>query len=294
MAAHPLAPATGALDPGVLVRLDSVDLRVGRRDILVRIDLVIRRGEILTLVGPNGAGKTTLVKLALGLLRPSRGTIRRRPGLSIGYVPQRLVPDPVLPLTVRRLLSLTAPCSRAQAIGALEKVGTPQLLDQSLDGLSGGEMQRILLARALLRAPDLLVLDEPMQNVDVAGQIDLYRLINRIRDEQGCAVLMVSHDLHVVMASTDQVLCLNRHICCSGKPDDVRNHPAFRSLFGAAGAEALALYSHDHHHRHDLHGDVVGSQEKARFSRESGESHPAHGSGDGDQGAWPVGRKLGS
>lgn len=250
-----------------LVRLEAVALRAGRREVVSEIDLVIRARAIVTLVGPNGAGKTTLVRLALGLVRPTRGTVWRRPGLTIGYVPQRLVADPVLPMTVRRLLSLMQRCSRREALEVLEHVGAAPLIDQPVERLSGGEMQRVLLARALLRRPDLLVLDEPMQNVDFAGQIDLYNLILRIREEQGCAVLMVSHDLHVVMAATDHVVCLNHHICCSGKPEDVRHHPDFRALFGQAGAEALAVYSHAHAHRHDLHGNVVGPAPSDRPDR---------------------------
>jgi zinc transport system ATP-binding protein len=181
--------------------------------------------------------------------------VRLAPGARIGYVPQRLAIDDALPLTVRRFLGLAAP--RSAAIErALAETGVADLVDMPVQVLSGGEFQRVLLARALIREPDLLVLDEPVQGVDVAGQAALYDLIRRIRDRHGCGVLLVSHDLHLVMAATDRVVCLNHHVCCSGHPEAVARHPAYRALFGAA-ADAIAVYAHHHDHRHDAHGHAV-------------------------------------
>jgi len=176
--------------------------------------------------------------------------------LRIGYMPQKLQIDASLPLTVQRFLLLSPGAKKAAALAALTEVGAEHLLQRPLQQVSGGELQRILLARALLREPDLLVLDEPVQGVDVNGQIELYQLITRLRDRYGCGVLMVSHDLHLVMATTNTVVCLNRHVCCSGHPEQVSLDPAFVAMFGEQ-ASALAVYSHHHDHAHDMHGEVV-------------------------------------
>jgi zinc transport system ATP-binding protein len=239
-----------------LVRLDGVGVRIGGRDVLQDVRLNVAAGEIVTLIGPNGAGKTTLVRTVLGLLKPDRGEVWRKPRLRIGYMPQKLQVDATLPLTVLRFLQLVPCVKRATALSALAEVGAPQVIDSPLQGISGGELQRVLLARALLREPELLVLDEPVQGVDVAGQADLYRLITRLRTRYGCGVLMVSHDLHLVMSTTDQVVCLNHHVCCSGHPEQVSGDPAFVELFGQ-DARSLAVYHHRHDHDHDLHGSVV-------------------------------------
>ena len=233
----------------------GVDGRSG--PILDHVDMEIRTREIVTLVGPNGAGKTTLARILLGLDRADRGDIVRTPGVTIGYVPQRLTVDPVLPLTVRRFLTLSRRADRPAVDAALSEVGVAGLADRALQDLSGGELQRTLLARALLRGPDLLILDEPVQGVDFSGQFELYALIARIRDERGCGILLISHDLHLVMAATDRVVCLNRHVCCAGHPEDVSRDPAYVALFGPRAARELAVYHHDHDHRHDLHGEVV-------------------------------------
>ncbi len=236
----------------LLLDVTGVDLVIGQQLLLQQINLQISPGEIVTVIGPNGAGKTTLLRVALGLLKPTAGTVKTAPGLTIGYMPQRLHIDPTFPLTVRRMLSLACKNDWAKMEPLLEEVGATQVVDSSLQTLSGGELQRVLLARALVREPDLLVLDEPVQGVDVHGQVELYQLISRIRDERGCAVLMVSHDLHLVMAATDKVLCLNQHICCSGTPESVSNHPAFAELFGPQAVQHMAVYVHDpnHHHHH--------------------------------------------
>lgn len=239
-----------------LIRLDGVSVGFAGQDVLQDVQLSLRPGEIVTLIGPNGAGKTTLVRTVLGLLKPDRGSVQRKPRLRIGYMPQKLHVDPTLPLSVLRFLRLVPGVDRSAAAAALAEVGASQVIDSPLQSISGGELQRVLLARALLREPELLVLDEPVQGVDVAGQAELYRLITQLRDRHGCGVLMVSHDLHLVMSATDQVVCLNRHVCCSGHPEQVSADPAFVELFGQ-DAKSLAIYHHHHDHSHDLHGAVV-------------------------------------
>jgi zinc transport system ATP-binding protein len=239
-----------------LIQLEGVDVAFSGQPVLQDVQLTLRPGEIVTLIGPNGAGKTTLVRTVLGLLKPDSGTVRRKARLRIGYMPQKLHVDATLPLSVLRFLRLVPGVDRAAAQAALAEVGAEQVIDSPLQSISGGELQRVLLARALLREPQLLVLDEPVQGVDVAGQAELYRLITQLRDRHGCGVLMVSHDLHLVMSATDQVVCLNRHVCCSGHPEQVSNDPAFVELFGQ-DAKSLAIYHHHHDHSHDLHGEVV-------------------------------------
>ncbi|WP_321349304.1 zinc ABC transporter ATP-binding protein ZnuC [Halopseudomonas oceani] len=239
-----------------LLSLSNVSLRLNATDVLEGVNLSVRRGEIVTLIGPNGAGKTSLVRIVLGLLKASGGKVWRRSRLRIGYMPQKLQIDPSLPLTVLRFLLLVPGTKRPAVEAALAEVGAEHLIARPLQQVSGGELQRILLARALLRQPDLLVLDEPVQGVDVNGQIELYQLITRLRDRYGCGVLMVSHDLHLVMATTNTVVCLNRHVCCSGHPEQVSLDPAFVAMFGEQ-ASALAVYNHHHDHAHDLHGEVV-------------------------------------
>ena len=239
-----------------LIRLDDIHVRFSKQAVLEGAQLQVHRGEIVTLIGPNGAGKTTLVRAVLGLLKPDSGTVWRKPRLRVGYMPQKLHVDPTLPLSVLRFLRLVPGVDRAAALAALSEVGAEHVIDSPLQSVSGGEMQRVLLARALLRQPELLVLDEPVQGVDVAGQAELYRLIGRLRERYGCGVLMVSHDLHLVMSATDQVVCLNRHVCCSGHPEQVSADPAFVELFGQ-DARSLAIYHHQHDHSHDLHGSVV-------------------------------------
>ncbi|QMV63304.1 zinc ABC transporter ATP-binding protein ZnuC [Pseudomonas berkeleyensis] len=239
-----------------LIRLDGVAVSFNGQAVLDDVQLSVQPGEIVTLIGPNGAGKTTLVRVVLGLLQPEHGNVRRAPRLRIGYMPQKLHVDATLPLSVLRFLRLVPGVDRKRALAALAEVGAEQVIDSPLQSISGGEMQRVLLARALLREPQLLVLDEPVQGVDVAGQAELYRLISRLRERHGCGVLMVSHDLHLVMSATDQVVCLNRHVCCSGHPEQVSGDPAFIELFGQ-DAKSLAVYHHHHDHDHDLHGGVV-------------------------------------
>jgi zinc transport system ATP-binding protein len=246
-----------------LLTVENVHFAFRGNPILQAVSLQVSPGEIVALIGPNGAGKSTLVRIVLGLLRPDHGRIQLQPGLRIGYMPQRLMVDDTLPLTVQRFVTLGTPASRERVRSALSEVGADHVLDTPIQAISGGETQRVLLARALLREPDLLVLDEPIQGVDLTGQYELYDLISNLRRQRGCGILMVSHELHLVMAATDHVLCLNRHVCCSGHPDLVAQDPAYLELFGIDGARRLAVYHHHHNHRHDLHGTVVPVKEEA-------------------------------
>jgi zinc transport system ATP-binding protein len=248
--------ASPATDPAVLIEAHRLTKRYGGQIALDAVDLSLRRGELTTLIGPNGAGKTTLVRLLLGLERPSAGSVRAADGVRIGYVPQRIHVDEALPITVRRFLALSG-AARGAIETVLAEVGATYVLNAALQTISGGEMRRVLLARALLRDPDLLVLDEPTAGVDLNGQAELYDLINAVRRQKNCAMLLISHDLHVVMAATDHVLCLNHHVCCSGAPDAVSEHPEYLALFGPKAAQTHAVYTHDHDHAHTVAGDVV-------------------------------------
>ena len=224
----------------------------GTKRVLADINLTIRPQEILTIIGPNGAGKTTFLHVLLGLLPPTFGEVRRLKPLTFGYMPQKINLNPLMPLTVERLLQLATP--RANKLlseivdTVLVEVGAQRLKHQRVTTLSGGELQRVMLAYALMNNPNVLVLDEPAQGVDVVGQVELYHLIAKIREQRGCTVILVSHDLHLVMAASDRVICLNGHICCSGHPDQVQGHPSYKELF-----QPLVPYTHHHDHRHD-HG----------------------------------------
>lgn len=210
----------------------------------------------MSLIGPNGAGKTTLVRILLGLLEPDGGTISRMNGLRIGYMPQRVGLDKTMPLSVLRFLQLAKSADEGAIAELLSLLRIEHLSEQQLIAVSGGELQRVLLARALLNDPQLLILDEPAQGVDIAGQAELYQLIGDIRTERDCGVLMISHDLHLVMSATDEVICLNHHVCCHGKPEQVSSDPAFLELFGASASDGLAVYTHHHNHEHDLSGNI--------------------------------------
>ncbi len=249
----------------LLLKCRGVSLSLQGRLILDSVDLSVHRGEIVTLIGPNGAGKSTLVRVALGLMKSDQGSVNVSAGARIGYMPQRLTIDPILPLTVQRFLTLASHYSKNKLVEILSETGAAHLLDSPMQTLSGGETQRVLLARAMIRNPDLLILDEPVQGVDVTGQEELYRLISNIRKRHHCGILMISHDLHMVMSATDQVLCLNRHVCCSGHPDSVRVDPSYVALFGQARdikMPVLMPYSHHHDHSHDVHGDVVADKDE--------------------------------
>ena len=245
--------------PNAEILIEAENLSVTRRgkEILSDAGVRVRAGEIVPLIRPTGAGKAAVVRIGRGRVKADRGVV--------GYMPQRLHIDPTLPLTVGRFLALGAargltrgrPRTPDRTNRVLEEVGAGTIMDTPLQAVSGGEFQRILLARALLRDPDLLVLDEPSQGIDVTGQADLFALITRIRDQRGCGVLMVSHDLHLVMAQTDEVICLNHHVCCAGHPETGANDPSYIELFSKQVADSLAVYHHHHDHAHDADGRVV-------------------------------------
>ena len=246
-----------------LIEARHLCVRLGGTEVLHDISLAVEPGEIITVVGPNGSGKSTLLRALLGILRPAAGRVTRAPGLRLGYVPQRLQIDRSMPITVRRFLSLPVRVTDAQAAEVLVRVGMDGSATLQMAALSGGQLQRVLLARALLARPQVLMLDEPTQGLDQPGEAAFYRLIEEVRAGTGCAVLMVSHDLHVVMAASDRVVCLNGHVCCEGTPQVVSSAPEYRALFGLGTHGALALYRHehdhdhaqphDHHHDHDHH-----------------------------------------
>ena len=235
----------------MLIAAKGLSVNVGGRPILHNIDLEIRRGEIVTVVGPNGAGKTTLLRTLIGALPTSGGSVARAPGLRVGYVPQRLHLDTTMPITVRRFLRLPSGRARTGTGDALGAAGIPDLGGRQMTELSGGEFQRALLARAVLAEPDLLLLDEPTQGLDQPGAVAFYQLIEILHRRLGCAVLLISHDLHVVMSSAERVICLNGHICCEGAPSVVSSAPEYRALFGHGTRGTLALYQHEHDHSHD-------------------------------------------
>ena len=240
-----------------LAAASGVSLSLGGKLVLDRVSIALHPAEIVTLIGPNGAGKTTLARMLLGLVTPSSGTVGRREALRVGYVPQRCTSDWIIPLSVRRFMSLTQPVSRARAHECLGETGAAHLIDAQMGELSGGEFQRVALARALAREPHLLVLDEPAQAVDFSGAARLYELIAAIRQRRGCGILLISHDLQVVLGASDRVVCLNRHICCEGVPGAVAGHPEYVRLFGPEAARSFGLYSHHHDHTHTLSGDVA-------------------------------------
>lgn len=239
-----------------LIDIAGLSVRLGGNEILRDITLSLVAGEIVTVVGPNGSGKSTLVKVMIGAQPASAGRVRRKPGLRVGYVPQKLHIDPTLPMTVGRFLGLPGRVPASAAAAALEQAGVGQLAHRQMTGLSGGQFQRVLLARALLARPELLILDEATQGLDQPGSAAFYLRIEEVRRQLGCAVLMVSHDLHVVMSASDRVICLNGHICCEGAPAHVASAPQYRALFGEGTQGALALYRHHHHgHVHDHEHD---------------------------------------
>lgn len=242
-----------------LIQAENISFSANGRQILSNVSMSLADNEVLTIIGPNGAGKTTLLRILIGLQNPSSGKLSYSKKLTFGYMPQKLHLNPNMPIPVSTFLQINHR-NHADTEQILQELSIHHLYNNSMHKLSGGERQRVLLARALLRRPDVLILDEPAQGVDIPGQNRLYELINRARKIHHCAVLMVSHDLHVVMANTDRVICLNQHICCMGHPDSVSTDSAFLSLFGDTPSPALAHYTHHHDHHHDLHGEVVNGE----------------------------------
>lgn len=234
-----------------LITAQGLTVRHTGLPVLTDVDFAIAGGEIVTVVGPNGSGKTTLLKALLGAVQPEAGQIDKAPGLTIGYVPQKLAIDRSLPLTVARFLDLPKRRPAARKSEALALTGAAGLEGRQLADLSGGQMQRVLLARALLPRPQLLMLDEATQGLDPQGSVAFYRLLEQLRDDTGCAILMVSHELRVVMSASDRVICLNGHVCCAGAPEVVRKTPQYRALFGEDVGDVLAIYRHAHDHSHD-------------------------------------------
>lgn len=247
-----------------LIRAEGLTVREGRRTILDRVDLAVGPGEIVTVIGPNGGGKTTLLRALIGTIRPESGRVVRRAGLRLGYTPQKFAIERTIPVTVERFLALTGPLAPGARARVLGRVGVEGLRRAQLSDLSGGEMQRVLLARALLREPELLVLDEPTQGLDQPAEADFYRLLAELRAERGAGVLLVSHDLHVVMGASDRVVCLNGHVCCHGAPEHVSADPVYREMFGARAEFALYRHRHDHSHDHAHdHVPAVPARERA-------------------------------
>ncbi len=244
----------------LLLRASNLSYAVGKRVILDGISFELKRAQITTVIGPNGAGKTTLTNIVSGLINNFEGEIERAPELRIGYLPQKVYVNTLMPLSVLPLLRLTQNSSDQEIEHALAQTGVSYLKQRQVRSLSEGELKRVLLARTTLGQPDLIVLDEPTAGVDVSGEIRMYELIGELRTELQCGVLLVSHDLHLVMSKTDQVLCLNQHLCCSGQPESVSQHPEYLALFGQQAADSIAIYAHHHDHEHDVDGGHAGHQ----------------------------------
>lgn len=234
-----------------LVQVENISIRYGAKTVLSRVSLTVEPGEIVTIVGPNGSGKTSLLRSIIGAVKPDQGHVTKGDGVTIGYVPQKLHIDETLPITVSRFLKLPGGVTARDIDQALTQAGVPNLSTAQLTKLSGGQFQRVLLARALIAKPDLLLLDEATQGLDQRGSAAFYQQIEQVRQETGCAILMISHELHVVMSASDRVICLNGHVCCEGTPAVVASAPEYRALFGSGTGGALALYRHEHDHGHD-------------------------------------------
>ena len=245
-----------------LIQVEDLSVRYGARTALSRVSLRVEPSEIVTIVGPNGSGKTSLLRAIIGAIKPLQGRVVQASSLKIGYVPQKLHIDETLPITVSRFLKLSGGVTAADIDYALTQAGVPELTKAQLSQLSGGQFQRVLLARALIAKPDLLLLDEATQGLDQRGSASFYQQIETVRQNTGCAVLMISHELHVVMSASDRVICLNGHVCCEGTPAVVASAPEYRALFGTGTGGALALYRHEHDHGHD-HADHCHDHTKA-------------------------------
>ena len=233
-----------------LIQLNQINVRIDEREILKNVDFSINEKEIVTLIGPNGAGKSTLIKVILGIVKPNSGQISNKKNLKLAYVPQKFNPSHSLPLRVKDLLNLEK-CDPAIKAEIIQDTGIARLAESKVQQLSGGERQRVLLARALLRQPNILVLDEPMQGLDIQSEAELYDYVRSLPERYHCSILIVSHDLQWVMQGTQRVVCLNKHICCSGLPDSIQQHPEYQAIFGTNRA------FYQHHHDHCAHGDTA-------------------------------------
>ena len=243
-------------DNDLLVKVSDAGLYKNGKWLVKGVNLNITKGKIVTLIGPNGSGKTTTAKIALGLYKNIEGTVERLTN-KISYVPQKVSIDWTLPVRVIDFMVLTQDLQEQEINDALNLTGVEHLKNNNLRELSGGEFQRVLLARAIAKKPDLLVLDEPVQGVDFTGEVELYALIKKISETLKCGILLISHDLHVVMSATDYVVCLNGHVCCSGTPVDVAQNKEYKELFGEKSSQLLSLYEHQHDHVHDSDGKIV-------------------------------------
>jgi zinc transport system ATP-binding protein len=239
----------------ILVKLNNVGFRQNQKWLVQGVSLQVEKAKIVTLIGPNGSGKSTTAKIALGLLKNIEGEVEKFTN-KIGYVPQKISIDWTLPLRVRDFMLLTDKLKEDTMEEALSLTGVVDLKDKSLGNLSGGEFQRVLLARAISKKPELLVLDEPVKGVDFTGEIALYELIKEISEKLNCGILLISHDLHTVMSATDYVVCLNGHVCCSGSPKEVAKNNEYKALFGEQAAQTLSIYEHKHDHIHTSDGDI--------------------------------------
>ena len=240
-----------------LVDVKNLSIRYGANTVLANVSLRVDAGEIVTIVGPNGSGKTSLLRAIIGAVQPLKGEVTRGAGVRLGYVPQKLHIDPTLPMTVARFLALPSGATKDGIDAALRQAGVPDMARAPMSRLSGGQFQRVLLARALIGKPQLLLLDEATQGLDQPGSAAFYRQIETVRRDTGCAILMISHELHVVMSASDRVVCLNGHVCCEGTPEVVASAPEYRALFGSGTMGALALYRHDHDHDHHAHTEAA-------------------------------------
>ena len=239
----------------ILVKLNGVGLKQNEKWLVKGVSLKVEKGKIVTLIGPNGSGKSTTAKIALGIYKNIEGKVEKFTN-NIGYVPQKISIDWTLPLRVKDFMLLTDNLKDDALDEALTLTGVKHLKDKNLGNLSGGEFQRVLLARAISKKPELLVLDEPVQGVDFTGEIALYELIKKISEKLNCGILLISHDLHTVMTATDHVVCLNGHVCCSGSPKDVARNNEYKALFGEQASQTLSVYEHKHDHEHSNDGEI--------------------------------------
>ena len=239
----------------ILLKVDNVGISVNGKSLVRGVSLEVKKGEIVTLIGPNGSGKSTTAKIALGIYKKIDGKVKTYTN-KIGYVPQKISIDWTLPIRVLDFMTLTEELTQDQINSALNMTGVEHLKNKSLSNLSGGEFQRVLIARAISKQPELLVLDEPVQGVDFKGEIALYKLIKEISEKMKCGILLISHDLHVVMSATDFVVCLNGHVCCSGTPHVVVKDNKYKELFGDRASNILSLYEHKHDHTHSQDGTI--------------------------------------